>query len=685
MELTDQQATSILVEGLQRGLFEPAVPAEEADRLLDATKLVEACESAYKTGNRSDNVTTILFMAQVNSDTTDNKVTTDIAPIPEQIKGQISIPVQEDHMHNGLNLAELSDGILDQLIVGLDKYPQTDEVEIDRKAYTAEKERRGNGSGKELEKDSSAQVPPEAEETSGESAEQTTGSDLQEGNQTSGESGEQNGATDPGTEIHAQQDSGQEEDASAFARAQTPETSGKGKPAKAKAQEKDGERAELEGKLNYAMVKAHNTDLISLSKAPINELRYIVENPSGPVSTDSEEIAPKEEDKVAILESDVVGVTNPKLDNALGGIVPVKSVEQKVVTKADLNLNIEEDQEENRGGISPERETLETLITGPILKAYGRGRKEVPDIGDNELRLMVLNPTGQISPEELQKAQMMDGKSILVEPDPGKTVVNAMPTPEQEDKAHEFVEAELAKDNIILEGPQDRSLAKAATESVNKPEELSDPITKSEQARFAPGDNPTTDTTLPSGQIVKVLTKSPDKLPTVVDIDDNEIDVAKPLTGQARAMEIIEKENFPIPPNLSEQAPILPFDVSKCSRDELFSLHAMFHACESRINWVLTSFEDELGDIEKLRRVREIDVADSVPLISTEDGKRITNEFRDAKVAADTLVIQYYEEEHEKKKTVNRLKVLQRNYLKDCERLSRQMSKYEREKNDAPR
>ena len=149
-------------------------------------------------------------------------------------------------------------------------------------------------------------------------------------------------------------------------------------------------------------------------------------------------------------------------------------------------------------------------------------------------------------------------------------------------------------------------------------------------------------------------------------------------------MEIIEREGFPIAPEISEPAPILPADVSKCSRDELFSYHARYHAYESRMNWILSGFEDELGDIEKLRRVREIDVAASIPLLA-EDGKRITNEARDAQVAADSLAIQYYEEEHEKKKTVNKLKVLQRNYMKDCERISRQMSKYEREKQDAPR
>lgn len=690
MQLTDQQATSILVEGLARGLFEPAVPTEESDRLLDATKLVEACEIAHKAGNKSDNVETILFMSQVNSDA----VLVDKPNIDNTIILE-KRDTETNNMHNGLNLAELSDGILDQLIVGLDQYPQTDEVETDRRAYTAEKERRGNAQtilAQDLPQAEAPQAPPEE---AGEAPSEGAATQLQAEDQISGVPGGENGSAGAGTEVHDQQDSGQGEDASAFARAQTPETSGKEKSPKAKSQEKDGERAELEAKLNYDMVKAHNTDLISLSKAPINELRYIVENPSGPQTYDTlTETAPKEEDKVPIVDSEVKGVASDKEGESATGIVAVKSVEQKIVTKADLGLNIVDDEpEENRTGISKDRETLESLLTGPCLKVYGRGRKEVPSIGDNELRLMVLNSSVKASDDEIEKAQMMDGKIILVLNNEEINIETGKDDDEPQDNqgdAEQIVETdrsiaeEAAAERVVTKSilpDQDRSIAEAATEIGNIPPKEVYPIIS--QDRYAAGENPTTNVELPSGQTVKVVTEIP-KMPDIVEVPEEILAENKPLTGQARAMEIINKEGMPIPPEISDPAPILPADVSKCSRDELFSYHARYHAYESRMNWILSSFEDELGDIEKLRRVREIDVAASIPLLA-EDGKRITNEARDAQVAADSLVIQYYEEEHEKKKTVNKLKVLQRNYMKDCERISRQMSKYEREKQDAPR
>jgi hypothetical protein len=211
---------------------------------------------------------------------------------------------------------------------------------------------------------------------------------------------------------------------------------------------------------------------------------------------------------------------------------------------------------------------------------------------------------------------------------------------------------------------QDRSIGQAAQESVSKPqpaqapEVVSKPVIQSDAAKFYEAQ---TGVRIPE------------------DVEPNS------SQAQNRAMEIIEKENFPTPPNYGdESAPQFPIDVSLCSRDELFSLHARFHAYETRMNWVLMQYDDEMNDYIKLRNYREAVVAKSVPFMG-EDNKRNTNEHREAQVRGDDEVLELGLKEHEARKVVTDLKVLRNNFHLDCERLSRQMSKYEMEKSDAPR
>jgi len=49
--------------------------------------------------------------------------------------------------------------------------------------------------------------------------------------------------------------------------------------------------------------------------------------------------------------------------------------------------------------VSPERESLEAQVTGPMLKAWGRGRRDVPSLSDDDLRTMVENPGGPSNPQ----------------------------------------------------------------------------------------------------------------------------------------------------------------------------------------------------------------------------------------------------------------------------------------------
>src|ERR1700690_2295731 len=158
MELNDKKATAILVEGTNRQLYESggSLPTDEKIRLRDATELVEAAELAFKNGNKSDNVNTVLYIAQC-----------DMKPIIPELDISAQNPPEEeivangktinkstgeiiDNTYNGLDLSTLADGVLDALITGLDNYPQNEKVEEDRRAYVGEKERRTNAKGQEV-------------------------------------------------------------------------------------------------------------------------------------------------------------------------------------------------------------------------------------------------------------------------------------------------------------------------------------------------------------------------------------------------------------------------------------------------------------------------------------------------------------------------------------------------------
>lgn len=645
IQLNDEQCRTILTEGLQRGLYENGgrVPDEEKVRLEDATKLVEAAESASRNGNKSDNVNTILFIAQcdtkpLSQNSVEQKVTDNVAQGNTVIYTKSE---KENNMHNGLDLSTLSDGVIEGLIVGLDKYPPSDQVEEDRKAYVEERERRKNATksiSEAVEEDPSNENEKAAGNTSSSISEQSFSQDLQAPEDTSGRQREYVSGT---------------EDAGAFARAQTPETSEKGRKAKVKSIEEDGERTALIEQLTISIVKAHGVSPVDIDSLSSDQLKYILDNPDGPIKEDKMPVNEKEVEEFAQTNTEVRG------GKVIGGVdlTPVDNTE-KVITKADLGIDVEDVPKENTSGeISAEREKLESLVTGPMLKAYGRGRKEILSIGDNELRFMILNSDGKVSSDELEKARALDGPEyspninvsdkipmvggLNPNSSPKMVVTKEVPGPEV---ISYFLEVDSQEDD-----PQDNH---GDAEQIATTENIKETVLSAREVRK------------------KEL---------------RELRINSDNNKQNCAMEIIARENMPIPPSYAnEEAPILPIDVSVITRDELFSLHAKFHACESRMLWIMCQEEDKFGDIEKLRKDREAIVGANVPFLG-EDGKRNTNEYRDFQIASDSEVLSLGKEEHEIKKVVKRLKILCDNYHRDCERLSRQMSKYERERSDAPR
>lgn len=663
IQLNDDQASAILMEGMARGLYESlnnTLPPDSTQRMKDATELVSIAKNAFNNGNRSDNVQTILFMAEV-----DQKP--DIKQ--EEIAEAAAETVPDSSIHNGIDLSTLSDGVIEGLIVGLDKYPQSEQVEEDRKAYLAEKERR-NEKGSQIQDDSQGTTAQAAPEKAGEAAPEGAHSQPVVDDQVSPEAG-----TDGGSGEIPELSAAQGDNAGAFARAQTPETSPEGKQAKAKPVEEDGKRSALEEQLTLPIVKAHTADITKLGSLPIAQIEFMLENPDGP---------PTEEKDMAVSESEIEASVVPKDEKVVAGIAADVPVEEKVITKADLGLEVDE----TTGEISADgldRENLEAQVTGPCLKAYGRGRKEIPNIGINELKFMIDNPDGKVDPSDLEIAKNLDGPIVVDNLEDAEKLVG------QENKEIEDNEAEIKVIKESEELEKDRTLTTAAFEAVAKLDSTSDDeklqaVEKIQDAEETVIKSPPVEEASSKMNLNKWSdVKSRNLGEAVIDKYPTEIGINAPEQQQNRAMEIISRENFPIPPAYSdEEAPVFPMDMSLCSRDELFSLHAKYHAYEMRINFILCEHEDKVSDFAQLKNYREAVVAKSIPFMG-EDGKRNTNEYRDAQVRGDKEVLIYGEKEHEAKKIVIDLKVHQKNYHLSCERLSRQLSKYEREIADAPR
>jgi hypothetical protein len=705
IQLNDDQCKAILLEGLNREVYENQgkVPDDPAVRLKDATDLVQAARAAYNANNRSENVEAILFIAQcdmkplpiVNIKDSSNET------FPTELKDVPLITLEDDRRyHNGLDLYSLNDTVLDALIENLENGSKSEQVEADIKAYTEEKARRENAAAEKGQEIPQAEAPAEANEKAGEISAEGPPAQLTVDGEATSTSGNAGGSGEV-SKISEQEGT----DASAFARAQTPETrSEKGRKVKAKSPEKDSERGELETQLTLAICKYHEIDITKIPDLSTWELKYIIDNPDG--------IKLKEKILMAINEKEVEADAIPS-DRGGKSAVGFKEVPspERIVSKADLNL--EEVEGEPVGQISAEREKLESLVTGPILKVYRRGRKEIPSIGDNELRFMILNSDGKVSPENLQRAKNLDeGKTGIISNKPEMVVIKEVPGQEQvshfidrkEDVENKMKTMQESKEQfpltevtlpsgqkVMVSLPKDietkvvKDLQNVHDEDLKLDEErnsdddlkskLKDDITITEVDKEVVEDNN-------AEALMSPLVKISKQASEFQNIGATKIEDTQ---QKNRAMEIIAKEGMPIPPQYSdEEAPILPMDVSVISRDELFSLHAKFHACESRMLWLMCQEEDTLGDIEKLRKNREAVVAAEVPFMG-EDGKRNTNEFRDSQVAADEEVLSLGMQEHEIKKVFKRLKVLCDSYHRSCERMSRQMSKYERERLDAPR
>lgn len=536
--LSPEQVDAILVEALNRGLFEADVdgnlPADPKERLAAAATLVVMADQAFKAGSRDNDVAAVLFIAGV-----------DMQP-----------PIEGDDVPS--DMETFSDDMVVKIERSLSRVEDED-VSAELADARAELERRG------------LTPTPAATEGNGHAAE---------------------------------------------APAPEPEP----EPAPRRDILAETHRKVLEDQLTVAIMRAHSIDPSEISQLSIEALEWVIAHPE-----------PTTPEPAAEEPPEIAAANAPDPDRIeTMQIVPASPPAPVVVEERTTILP----------DVSPERDALESEVTGPMLKAYGRGRLDVPGLGDNELAFMVANPEGRVTAEALAAAQALDESSVI----DAHALANAIAA------AHPAAQTTVT--------PEPTSSVQTTVEEAIAEEEAA----AAPDAAFAP---PAPEESAPAPAAV-VKPPPPVHIPPEAERD-----------AAAHFADIVKREHLPEPPEINEDPPILPFDMSKCTKEELYSLHARFHACESRMAYVVSQEEDSLGDLEKMRKGRETELANEIPM--TVDRKKLTEAQRAAIIASDPQVQTYQTAIHNVEKTLRKLKVLRDSYHRDVERTSRQMTRFAKE------
>jgi hypothetical protein len=376
-------------------------------------------------------------------------------------------------------------------------------------------------------------------------------------------------------------------------------------------------RKALEDRLTFGIMRAHGIDPSDVPELSDDQLQWAIDHPNTVEAQDPEDNAPSE---VA---------PSPSMPEAQGETImttrmvihqpeqePPQPPQPSVPTVSPSSV------------ISSERIALEEQVTGPMVKAFGRGRNDVSDgsIGDNELRFMIEHPDGKVTQESLFAARALDqGAPASV--------------------------------------PQEEAVAEAEQQSEIDVQEAVDaftpkPVEPKQKAKPAPKMAPQEVVASPPSPPVQSAPLSQD-LP------------------QNPAQDIIDREKFPIPAEIEETVR-LPFDLSKLSDPEIRSHHSRAHAIHSRMNYVVGLWQSELSDEVKLRKGREVQVMNSLP---AKDGRKsYTDAQREAMVQADEIVISHRDREHGIEKILRQITTLQGNYASDVKTCSRQLSQRDEER-----
>lgn len=392
------------------------------------------------------------------------------------------------------------------------------------------------------------------------------------------------------------------------------------------------DRAALEDQLSFKIMRAHEIDPSDVPSITDDQLQWILAHPEGS-GTPAVSPAPTPVATPAVPQPDQSEI-----------IETTRMVINRDPEPVPATPPPEPTQDAPKSDLDPEREELEGQVTGPLLKAYGRGRTDVPGLGINELRFMIQNPEGRVTAEQLAAAKALDedadGAAQATPPEPA------------------IAETEPAQKVAV-------SPEMVVTKEVLGPEQVD---------HFLPQDATATNESIPvSLETVQVSNSRMTKSQAL-----GTVPPANP------AQEIIDREQFPTPPEIDGKPPRLPFDMSKLDDDSLRSLHAQMHAVHSRANYIVGIWEGELRDIVKLRKGEEVTAANNAPTKDPDDSrKRLTDAQREALVAATPEVVALKEREHDIERILRQLRTLRDGYSSDVSTCSRQWAMRKEESNGA--
>lgn len=377
------------------------------------------------------------------------------------------------------------------------------------------------------------------------------------------------------------------------------------------------DRDALVDQISFGMMRAHSIDPSDMPNLSVERLQEIIANPGGAQEAQPVAQTPPSPAPPAPSQPEPSGET-------------IETTRMVIEPPPEPVQETPQPEPGPKSDLDPVREELESQITGPMLKAFGRGRLEVPEIGINELRFMIENPEGRVTQEQLAAAKALDagteGAAQASPPEPAVAETEPVVTqePEVPDRSEEITPPTESADSPGV------PLVQSVTETLAaEPAPAPQRITKAQAFGKEPPANP--------------------------------------------AQEIIDQEGFPTPPEIDEKPPRLPFDMSKLDDDSLRSLHAQMHAVHSRANFIVGLWEGELRDIVKLRRGEEVRAANEAPTKDPDDSrKRLTDAQRESIVAADAEVVRLKEQEHGIERILRQLKALRDGYSSDVSTCSRQ-------------
>src|SRR6202041_461237 len=164
--LNDQQSTAILTEALQRRMYEGvqgAIPQDAGVRAQDAQTLVAHALRARAAGNQSDGVNSILFIAQVDMNTSTGEGIPSSAPATPPAAPPATAPTNGGAVPAGavssafapltptqeaapsVDLSAIDDGMLASMISTMEGYVETPAVTQELNQLRAEQARRQGG------------------------------------------------------------------------------------------------------------------------------------------------------------------------------------------------------------------------------------------------------------------------------------------------------------------------------------------------------------------------------------------------------------------------------------------------------------------------------------------------------------------------------------------------------------